>query len=297
MLNIILCILMNLGILICFRLFKLFGIHTFQAIVINYVICVITGILFVGPSEVFNTINPADTWFWIGMALGLVFVSTFYLMAITTQKFSITVSSIASKMSLVIPVLFSLFILGVVSKSYSWLNYLGMVLTLPAIIFGSLKPSHMKTEIRSGLEYLMPIAVFLASGLIDSTINYTNYHFLTGKEEAIFPIITFLSAALAGILVLLIKRGNLTTKNLIGGTILGVVNYFSIYFLIRALSSFNNDGALVYPLTNVGLILISALISFSLFKERLTKLNVAGICLAIISIILISYQELFFISH
>jgi len=168
-----------------------------------------------------------------------------------------------------------------------------MTLTLPAIILGSMKPRNMKTEVTSLLQFMMPIAVFLASGLIDSTINYTNYKFLSSKEEAVFPIITFFAAAVAGILTLLIKRDKLTVKNIAGGPILGVVNYFSIYFLIRALSSFNNDGALVYPLTNVGLILISALVSISLFKEKLTKLNIAGICMAIISILLISYQELF----
>ncbi len=297
MLNILLCISMNLGILICFRLFKTFGIHTFQAIVINYIICVITGTLFAGPNHVIGTVDTGQPWFWIGIFLGLVFVTTFYLMAVTTQKFSITVSSIAAKMSLVIPVVFSLLVLGVVSKSYSWLNYVGMFLTLPAIILGSLKSNGLKNSARSGFQLLMPIVVFLASGIIDTTINYTNYRFLTSKEEAIFPIITFFSAAIIGISVLLINRERLTRKNILGGTILGVVNYFSIYFLILALSSFNNDGALVYPMTNVGLILVSALVSYSLFKEKLSQLNIAGIVLAILSILLISYQELFNIGH
>lgn len=252
-----------------------------------------TGALFAGPRVVITTVDTSTPWFWIGVGLGLVFISTFYLMAIATQKFSITVSSIAAKMSLVIPVLISLLVLGVVSKSYTPLNYLGMSLTLPAIILGSMKPRQIKTEVKGLLEFFMPIAVFLASGLIDSTINYTNYNYLSSKEEAIFPIVTFFAAAVAGVSILIIKRDKLTMKNMVGGTILGVVNYFSIYFLIRALSSFNNDGALVYPLTNVGLILISALVSIILFREKVTKLNVAGICLAIISILLISYQELF----
>lgn len=292
MINILICILMNLAILVCFRLFKTFSIDTFQAIVVNYFVCVLTGTLFVGPAVVFDVVDIDQNWFWIGVFLGVIFVSTFYLMAVTTQKFSITVSSIASKMSLVISVIFSLFVLGVVSKSYNWLNYIGMLLTLPAIILGSIKADNSENNSRKGFELILPITIFLASGLIDSTINYTNYHYLTGKEEAVFPIVTFFAAGIAGLIVLLFKHKKLTLKNIIGGVILGVVNYFSIYFLILSLSSFNNDGALVYPMTNVGLILFSALVSFVIFKEKLSKVNLIGIAFAILAIVLISYQEL-----
>ena len=277
-------------------MFKVFKVHTFQAIVINYIVCVITGALFAGPEKVLNTVDIKTAWFWIGVGLGLVFIVTFYLMALTTQKYSITVSSIAAKMSLVIPVVVSFFVLGTVSKSYSLLNYFGMFLALPAILLGSIKKnsSNEGNTTYSGLKLLLPLAVFLASGLIDSTINITNFKFLSDKEEAIFPIVIFGAAALAGILVMTIRRTRITIRNLIGGTVLGVVNYFSIYFLILSLSSYNNDGAFVYPLINVGIILASAMVSATLFKEKLSIINLTGIALAIICIVLISYQELFF---
>ena len=93
-----------------FAIFKWFGVrkvNTFQAIVVNYFICVITGSLFTGVGNVLNQ-SPENTWIYIALVLGAVFITIFYLMALTAQKFSMAAASIASKMAFVVPVLFSI---------------------------------------------------------------------------------------------------------------------------------------------------------------------------------------------
>ncbi|MDX1629767.1 MAG: hypothetical protein R3345_13765 [Fulvivirga sp.] len=283
---------MNVGIFACFRIFGVLKLNTLQAIIFNYITCVITGLIFIHDFDQLKVINFTDTWVYIAAGLGGVFIGTFYLMAITTQKFSITVSTIASKMSLVIPVLVSLFILQTQSKQYSVFNYMGMALALIAIILSSYKERKLKTAAISGFDVFLPVLIFILGGLIDTTINYTNYNFLTVREEAIFPLALFVSAAIFGIIILVMKKERIHRKNVFGGIALGIVNYFSIYFLLRALSVFKNDGAMVYPLINVGIILIGSIISVALFGERLSKINLTGLVLALFSIVLISYQEL-----
>jgi len=292
MLEVLLCVLMNVGIFVCFRMFGVLKLNTFQAIVFNYITCVITGLIFVGDAGFIKQISISQTWVPIALSLGVIFIGTFYLMAITTQKFSITVSSIAAKMSLVIPVLFSLFVLGIKSKDYSIINYLGIFSAVVAILLSSYKEKKIDSEVLKGPDLLLPISIFLLGGIIDSTINYTNHHFLTDKEEAIFPLMIFLSCSVIGFTMIGIKRQKIKIKNILGGVALGIVNYFSIYFLLRALSEFQNDGAIVYPLINVGIIFFGAIISVVYFKERLSRVNLAGLVLAVLAIILISYQEL-----
>lgn len=292
MLQILLCVLMNVGIFVSFRMFGIFKLNTLQAIIFNYIVCVFTGLIYIGDLSFLTTTDYSSSWIYIALALGGVFIGTFYLMAITTQKFSITVSSIASKMSLVIPVIFSLLILGIRSKDYTAFNYLGMALAILAILLSSYKEKKIKTEQISGFELFLPLLIFILGGFIDSTINYTNHNFLTEKEEALFPIFVFTSASIIGIILLIIKRQPIQSKNIFGGVALGIVNYFSIYFVITSLSAFSNDGALVYPLINVGIILFGAVVSVVFFGERLSKINLAGLFLAMISIYLISYQEL-----
>lgn len=293
MIYIFLCVLMNVSIFLCFRLFKTFGLNTFQAIVVNYVVCVVTGLLFIGDMSFVSELSLGHTWVIIAMVLGGVFISTFYLMALTTQKFSMTVSSIASKMSLVIPVLISLFFLGIQSKEYTVWNFLGMAIAVLAIFFSSYKENKFATHQISGAALFLPLLVFILGGFIDSSINYTSYKYLNPTLEPVFPIIIFSSGAVIGVVTMLVKKQMPKAKTIIGGLVLGVVNYFSIYFLIRSLTAFKNDGALVYPLLNVGIIIFSAMVSVLFFKEKLSRLNVLGLLLALMAIFLISYQEIF----
>ncbi|UII33007.1 hypothetical protein LVD17_04085 [Fulvivirga ulvae] len=292
MLDILLCVLMNVGIFICFRLFSTFKMDTFQAIVFNYVACVITGAVFMGDSSVLESITIDEPWVLIAMVLGGVFIGTFYLMAITTQKFSMTVSSISAKMSLIIPVLFSILLLDIQSRPYTWLNYAGMALALAAIFMSSYKEKKIEAHKLRGFDLFLPLLVFIFGGIIDSSINYTSYYFLTDRESAVFPMFVFVSAGVIGLFLLISNRRKLSLISVAGGAVLGVVNYFSIYFLITSLSAFSNDGAIVYPLINVGIIVLAAGLSVAFFKERFSRLNQVGLVLAVLAIIFISYQEI-----
>lgn len=292
MLELLLCILANVGIFMMFRIIGIRGLNTLHSIWVNYFVCVITGYFFAGGYQGIADKVQSFSWLPIAIGMGLIFITTFYLMARTTQVYSITVSSIAAKMSLVIPVLLSILILKTQLKSYSVLNYLGILLAFPAIVFTTLKPKK-KNKQKWSLKHLgLPVAVFVLGGLIDSVFNYTNLNYLTESEAAIFPIVIFACAALFGGVAVVLGKKPFKIGSVIAGLILGVVNYFSVYYLLRSLTVFNNDGAYVYPIINVGIILISAVVSFLFFNERLSRLNALGIGCAILAILLLSYQEL-----
>ncbi len=296
MVFLILCILMNVGIFTVFRLYPRYGIETFQAIVINYVVCVITGVIFVGNTASFQSISFTAPWMVVSFFLGGVFVGGFYLTAITTQRFSMTVSSVASKISMAIPVLFALFIFDIKFKIFDGWNFLGLFLALAAIYLTSVKSkTGLLSGKASGLLILLPVSVFLIGGAIDTTINYTNYMYLTKEDEAIFPVFVFLSAAIFGIILISFKGYRIRKKNIKGGVMLGIINYFSLYFLVRALSAFKNDGAMVYPILNMGIIMLSALVSVLIFHEKMERRNKLGLIISFVAIFLISYQELLII--
>jgi len=284
---------MNVGILSFFHLFPKYRIDTFQAIVINYVVCVFTGLIFIGSFEPVLIIEIRP-WMPIAVFLGGIFIGTFYLIAITTQRYGISVSSIASKMSLAIPVVFALFIFDIESKNFNTWNYLGLFLALIAIYLSSYKSLDLQTHGHGkGLSWLvLPAFVFLFGGIIDTTINYTNYKFLTTADAPVFPIYIFASASIIGIAVIIIRKKRIHLASILGGVFLGVVNYFSVYFLLGALTAFQNDGAVVYPVLNMLIILGSALVSISLFGETLESRNKVGLLLSLISIFLISHQEI-----
>ena len=270
-----------------FALFKIFGIkniNTFHAIVANYFVCVITGTLFTGINNVVN--QPYNsTWIYIALILGAVFIIIFYLMALTAQKFSMAAASIASKMAFVMPVLFSMYFLKIESN-FLWYNFIGVILALIATYMSS-ATSSSHPIVGSKFIWLLPVFVFLGNGIIDITINYTNLNFIDVTNVRVFPIYIFLSAAIIGGLVLMVKGQRITIRSIIAGIALGIINYFTVFAFLKALGQLDNNGAFVFPIFNTGIVVLSALIGLIVFHERLSKINKLGIAVAIVAITLV----------
>ena len=270
-----------------FALFKLFGIkkvNTFHAIVANYFVCVITGTLFTGIDNVLQQPNNL-TWVYIALILGAVFIIIFYLMAVTAQKFSIAAASIASKMAFVMPVLFSIYILKIESN-FLWYNLIGVGLALIATYMSSAS-SASHPVVGGKFIWLLPVFVFLGNGIIDITINYTNLNFIDETNVRVFPIYIFLSAAVIGGLVLLIRGQRITLRSIIAGVALGIINYFTVFAFLKALGQLNNNGAFVFPIFNTGIVVLSALIGLVVFHEKLSTINKLGIAVAVVAITLV----------
>lgn len=294
MIYLLLTILANVAIFMAFRSFSKYDIKTFPAIITNYGVCVITGVMYTGYSQVTQDLDTSANWFYLSIALGFVFVGTFYLMARTTQLRGVSVASVASKMSLAIPVVFSLLILKLGTNDLDIWNYTGIALAFIAIILVSKKKVNpLTTRQPLTLKYIaLPLAVFLLGGVIDTSLNYANHHFVTEATEAIFPIFIFGFAFIIGLIAALVQGVKFRRKDILGGIYLGVPNYFSIYFQLKALSAFDNNGAILYPSLNIGIIIISTLAAVILFKEKLSKINMIGVGLAVVVILLLSHQEI-----
>lgn len=295
MLNLILAILFNVAIFIAFRGFAMMGIRTLPAIVVNYAVCVLTGLVFLGDiSSVPALLGGHNQWLYFAIALGALFIVTFYMIAVTTQRLSVTVSSIAAKMSLAIPVLFSLFVFQIEAKAFDFLNYLGIILAFLAIYLSSFKKKDKVSAktVKNWSLLLLPVGVFVCGGIIDTLINYTAFTYLSDAEAAIFPLVIFFVAGVIGLAIQVAGRQRTGLKELWGGIGLGIPNYFSIYFIVKALAEFDNNGAFVYPILNISIILCSSLFAIAFLKEKLLNLNKIGLGLAILAIFLISYQEI-----
>lgn len=286
-------ILANVFIFLAFRSFSTFKIDSLQAIVINYWVCVAIGIVFLGDAQYLLSVNFKETWTWFAIFIGFLLIIGFYSASATAQSIGVSITSVASKMSMMFPVIFSLFFMEMENRDFSVFNYLGMVLALVAIFLGSLREKALKnTEITRGWMFLLPLAVFIAGGLIDISINYSNYRLINASNEQMFPVILFGGAAVIGSFLLLFKKQKLSFRNAAGGLYLGIFNYLSLFFVLKALTAFNNNGAVFYPIYNVGVILMSSFLAMVFFREKLSRLNYAGLALAVVALFLLSHQDI-----
>jgi drug/metabolite transporter (DMT)-like permease len=283
----------NVLIFLAFRTFPIFKIDNLQAIVVNYFVCVITGLIFIDNLESLRSIDLTATWSWVAVFIGLLLVLGFYVATITAQQMGVSITSVASKMSMVFPIIFSLLILKVDSKEFSIFNYLGMILAVLSIYLGSLRSSTKEVvKLSKASMFLLPFGVFVAGGLIDISINYSNHVLINADNQEVFPIVLFGGAAIIGSFLLIFQKKKFERRSLIGGLYLGIFNFLSLYFVLKALTAFQNNGAVFYPIYNVGIILLSSILAIIIFREKLSKINVVGLALSILALFLLSYQEI-----
>jgi len=94
-------------IFVVFKLFSRFKINTLHAIVVNYFTASTLGLLLYNGAITIASV-PQQDWFFSAVALGFLFILIFNLMALTTQRSGLSVVSVATKMSVVIPILFGI---------------------------------------------------------------------------------------------------------------------------------------------------------------------------------------------
>jgi drug/metabolite transporter (DMT)-like permease len=196
------------------------------------------------------------------------------------------VASVATKMSLVVPVVFGVL---VYKETLGFLKVIGILMALAAVYFASIK----KREVSFKRSYLiLPILVFLGSGIIDTSIKYVQEVHIKEEEFPLFSATVFAAAAFVGLVFIIFKalksQLKINFKNILGGIALGIPNYFSIYYLLRALQNPTMNSASVFTINNVAIVMLSTLLGIILFKEQISPKNWAGIFLAIISITLVA---------
>ncbi len=285
------------------RAYPSFKVNSFHAIVFNYFACVATGLLLTPDLQVFSQIDYFSSGSLLSLALGILFITVFLVIGLTAQKVSVTASSLAANMSLVIPVVFGLFIFKNSNKEFSPLNYMGILFALVALGLGGIKkkiPNHTNTVSISTGVMLLPLLTFLGAGTNNTLINYLTSTYYGPDQSTIFMIIACSGAIIFGSTLLLgqllVQDITLSWRSMIGGLILGIPNFLSLYFLLKALAAFGNSAAFVFPIYNILTMLLSSLAAWILYKERLNLINKLGLLLAILAVILISYQELGLVS-
>lgn len=286
MIYLILSIFFNSVLFVIIKLFAKYNIDALQALVINYLVAFLVGLFFLDNHFVPAEIISYD-WFKGSLFLGFVFISTFYSTTITSQRNGLSVASVASKMSVIIPIT-----LGVIlyDETLNFIKIIGIILALVAVYFTSKKETG---EIKKVDGLLFPVLVFLGAGTIDSSLKYLQTFHVPANQIGLFSSITFFCAFSVGILTILflciIGKIQFSSRNILGGITLGLPNYFSLYFLVRMLESKVFESATLFTIHNIAIVIVSTFIGILFFKERISMRNAFGIGLALFALYLVTY--------
>jgi multidrug transporter EmrE-like cation transporter len=277
------------AIFIIFKWFDHFKVNNLYAIITNYIVA---GSL--GYALTTNKLSLAEvgevSWLLPTIGIGFLFISLFQVMAYTAQKIGVSRVSIAVKMSVVLPVIAGVWLY---KEQLSIVVISGIILALLAVYLGTKKPATAVGNKKNKLLLALPIVLFFGNGSIDVLLKYAQHFWLDAQELATFSGLLFFFAFLWGIvfgIIQILRKGIFpTAKDIIAGVVLGVPNFGSIYFLLKALDSSTLPSAAIYPINNVAIVGLSAIAGVFMFKEHLSRINLIGLFSAIMSIILIAY--------
>jgi len=254
---------------------------------VNYAIAVaVAGIVLQKspvPSDLFS-----KPWFFYSLLLSLLFIIGFNIMALSFQKAGVAITAIVSKMSLIIS---SGFAIAYYSEVLNLPKGIGIVAAIIAIILVNLPSRSDELNLTKNKYLWLPIVTMLMSGVIEIILLMVEVEGKLGGDGILFTSSSFAMAGVFGLLFAgfrMVTQGNRVTKqDVIGGIILGVPNFFTIYLLVLLLTR-GWDGSMLFPINSVGMLALTVIVSVLLFGEKVDLKKGLGLVFSILAIVLIS---------
>ncbi|MCR4965464.1 MAG: DMT family transporter [Bacteroidales bacterium] len=287
MIYLILAIVFSAGVFVTMRFFKRFELDNHQALMWNYVFATITGFLI---CKRFDTIPQlvSEPWFGLSILTGFWFIFTYLLMTASTQTSGVTITSLSSKLSVVLPTLAGVFIF---QEQLNPTVATGIILALVALALVVGGKDNANDNIHK-TSWLLPILIFFGTGTGDILMKLNEQRNVADNMGFMIAFI-YLIALLFGIILVvydLVKgKSKWQNKSILGGIALGVINFFSTFCIFNAMRFF--DNVVLFPIYNIGVVCLTALIGWLLFKEKLTWKNYLGLAIAIIAVVLITVKH------
>lgn len=270
---------------ISFKIISNKDINSFQAIVVNYLVAGLLGFITtnsnVTPTNVFE-----QPWIYFGVGLGIVFIASLLAIAKGTAQYGISVAQVANRMSLVVPITIAMLFY---SDKLSIFKIVGIVLALAAVYLVSHKESAEKTGDK--FWWIVPLIIFICGGIIDSSLNYAQRFLLGEKDLDVFLSTIFSTSFIFGSIILIyqlrVKKEKFETRSIPAGTIIGLLNYCTMFLIVKALNSDILEPSVLFPVNNLSVLTMATIVSVVVFKEKLSTKNWFGIGLSILAIFIL----------
>ena len=292
MLDILLAILLFNVLIIFFKVFDKLNIDNLQALIANYFTAGLCGIYYSG-SPLRGTEGSIDyvinaPWLMHASIIGVLFIIGFNYYATGTQKIGIAITTIANRLSLLVPVGFAFILYP--NEELTLVKIIGFILAIVGIYFSSTTNKKLSFD----KKYLwLIILIFISQGIADTIFNHAQQTLVGDADKFLFFAVLLIMAGFSGTVMLMVKsvkkKQTIKLKNILAGVIFGIPNFASIIFFFNALESPDFTASQVFPVVSMGIVIVSALVGLVLFKEKLNTTNWIGLGFAILSIYLITF--------
>ena len=252
-----------------------------QAVAVNYLVAVSLTMAVLQPDlSAWQSYLP--TW-WLFAALGVLLPSVFVIMGRAVQQAGIVKSDAAQRLSLFLPVAASFLIFN---ETPTTGRLIGLALAFVALFCLLWKEGGGKKSGGTLSQAALLLGVWAGYGVIDILFKQV------AKSGTAFGGNLLVAFILAGVLMfgyLFYKGSKWTAAGILGGLVLGGLNFANIWSYVRAHQVMSDNPTTVFAGMNIGVIVLGTLVGALAFREKISTINLAGIVVAICSIVCLFY--------
>jgi drug/metabolite transporter (DMT)-like permease len=263
----VLALLSSFSIALLLKVFQQKERNSIVIVASNYIVAGALGYLLSQKMQVTTSILA------FSIVVGFFFCLGFTLLFLAVKKKGIASSVTIGRLSLAIPVALSISLWG---EKPLLVDIIGLLVIFFIILNWEGKIGNVSPILMS---------IFVVFGLLDSAMKFFKLEF-PFIDDSFFLVFVFCSAMVWSWLYILVSRQKPKQADIFWGLFLGVPNFFSSFFLLKALASI--PAYVVFPFINIGIIILSALGGHLLFKEKLDRKKVVLILLGIIAVFFLS---------
>ena len=283
MIYVLLSVICSVLVSVLLKLARRFQIDIGQAIAWNYAVAGALTTLLLQPSLA-TLREPAAPWLALA-GLGVLLPTIFLALGASVRHAGIVRSDTAQRLSLLISLLAAFVLFG---EQLNGLKMAGIALGLLALLCMVWRNGQGTAD--GGIAgWLYPLLVLGGFGAIDILFKRVALAGvpLGASLQAMFALALLVAFALQ-LWRRLRGRTRFTMRSVLGGVALGLANFGNILFYLRGHRALPQHPALVFASMNIGVVALGALVGVLLFRERLSRLNLGGVLLALLAIVLIA---------
>ena len=245
----------------------------------NYAVCAAISLAYMGGIRPPASESGTGTAVTLGAVTGFLYLAGFILLQKNIGCNGVILSGAAMKLGgVLIPIIAAVLLF---QERMKWLQLAGTILAAAAIVLINRSKGE---DGASGKKHWLAV-LLLVSGVSDTMANVFDKTGPAGLKN-LYLFCTFFAALLIAFALALQKQQRITAADLLCGLLIGIPNYYSARFLLLSLGSL--PAVVVYPVFNVGTIIVITAVGAAFFRERLSGHKKFALLLILASLVILN---------
>lgn len=251
--------------------------HPLSMLAVNYMVCCLLSVLCAGQGALCVQGVGLGTVLWAGALSGGLYLLSFVLLHWNIRQNGVVLPSTFMRLGVLVPAVLAVVLFR---ETPGLAQLLGFVGALAAIGLLHFDDAAGPARSRWGL-----LALLLAGGLTDVMAKVYAYYGAPARS-AQYLVCTFATALVLCLACIVWKKQRFGRTELLFGLCIGVPNYVSSRFLLRAMDSV--PAVVAYPTYSAGAIVLITLAGLLVFHEKFTRRRLLALAVILLSLVLLN---------